>query len=231
MRDDIYLVDVVVRAASTSSAPRSTTLRNLQVAAAERADRPARPVRLAAITARNIRLDLAARQRYRPSRFRPMSRPAPQAATVVSSAGPEDRGVPAEPADRVSHRHWRHGRGERQGAGLGFAVLPLMLLLTITILMIQLQSFSRLLLVLSVGPSGLIGVVAALLLLGQAAGLRRHPRHARPDGHDRPQLGDPDRPDREANRRRASHPGMRSSRPPQASPRPILLTALPPCWA
>ena len=51
-----------------------------------------------------------------------------------------------------------------------FAVVPLMLLITITFLMIQLQSFSRLFLVLSVAPMGLIGVVAALLLVNKPLG-------------------------------------------------------------
>ena len=44
------------------------------------------------------------------------------------------------------------------------AVLPMMLVLILTILMFQLQSFQRVLLVLSVAPLGLIGVVAALLV-------------------------------------------------------------------
>jgi multidrug efflux pump subunit AcrB len=44
------------------------------------------------------------------------------------------------------------------------AVLPVMAVLVLTILMIQLQSFQRVLLVLSVAPLGLIGVVAALLI-------------------------------------------------------------------
>jgi multidrug efflux pump subunit AcrB len=51
-----------------------------------------------------------------------------------------------------------------------FAVLPLMLFITITFLMIQLQSFSRLVLVLSVVPMGLIGVVAALILFNKPLG-------------------------------------------------------------
>ena len=59
------------------------------------------------------------------------------------------------------------------------AVVPLMLVLMLTVLMIQLQSFSRLFLVLSVAPLGLIGVVAALLLFEQAARLRGDPRRAR----------------------------------------------------
>ncbi|MGO8920903.1 MAG: efflux RND transporter permease subunit [Stellaceae bacterium] len=44
------------------------------------------------------------------------------------------------------------------------AVLPMALVLILTILMVQLQSFQRVLLVLSVAPLGLIGVVAALLV-------------------------------------------------------------------
>ena len=44
------------------------------------------------------------------------------------------------------------------------AVLPMMLVLVLTILMFQLQSFQRVMLVLSVAPLGLIGVVAALLI-------------------------------------------------------------------
>jgi len=50
------------------------------------------------------------------------------------------------------------------------AVIPLMLFLMVTFLMIQLQSFSRLFLVLTVVPMGLIGVVAALLLFQQPLG-------------------------------------------------------------
>jgi multidrug efflux pump len=44
------------------------------------------------------------------------------------------------------------------------AVVPVMLLLMFTVLMAQLQSFQRLFLVLTVAPLGLIGVVAALVL-------------------------------------------------------------------
>jgi multidrug efflux pump subunit AcrB len=44
------------------------------------------------------------------------------------------------------------------------AVVPVMLLIMLTVLMFQLQSFQRLVLVLSVAPLGLIGVVGALLI-------------------------------------------------------------------
>ena len=50
------------------------------------------------------------------------------------------------------------------------AVVPFMLFLMVSFLMAQLQSFSRLLLVLSVVPMGLIGVVGALFLFNRPLG-------------------------------------------------------------
>ena len=50
------------------------------------------------------------------------------------------------------------------------AVVPVMILIMLTVLILQLGSFQRLVLVLSVAPLGLIGVVAALLLFQQPLG-------------------------------------------------------------
>jgi multidrug efflux pump subunit AcrB len=50
------------------------------------------------------------------------------------------------------------------------AMVPLMLLIMFTVLMFELRSFQRLFLVLTVGPLGLIGVVAALLVSGRPLG-------------------------------------------------------------
>jgi multidrug efflux pump len=50
------------------------------------------------------------------------------------------------------------------------AAVPAALLIMLVVLMIQLQSFNRLLLVLSVAPFGVIGVVAALLIAGKPLG-------------------------------------------------------------
>ena len=50
------------------------------------------------------------------------------------------------------------------------AVVPLMLLIMLTVLMVQLRSFQRLFIVLSVAPLGLIGVVTALLVSGRPLG-------------------------------------------------------------
>ena len=51
-----------------------------------------------------------------------------------------------------------------------FAKVPLMLFLMVFFLMVQLQSFSRLLLVVSIVPMGLIGIVGALLIVGKPLG-------------------------------------------------------------
>ena len=51
-----------------------------------------------------------------------------------------------------------------------YAVVPLMLFLMLSFLMIQLKSFQRMLIVLSVVPLGLIGVVAGLLASGKPLG-------------------------------------------------------------
>ena len=51
-----------------------------------------------------------------------------------------------------------------------FDQVPLMLLLMVVFLMAQLHSFSRLALVLSVVPMGLIGIIIALLVFGQPLG-------------------------------------------------------------
>ncbi|MGE3159760.1 MAG: efflux RND transporter permease subunit, partial [Xanthobacteraceae bacterium] len=50
------------------------------------------------------------------------------------------------------------------------AVVPLMLFLMLTVLMFQLRSFARLFLVITIAPLGLIGVVAALLISGKPLG-------------------------------------------------------------
>ena len=85
-------------------------------------------------------------------------------------AGSGDREAGGQPAQGLSDRDRRHGRGEREVAGLGVRRGPADAVHAVTFLMIQLQSFSRLFLVLSVVPMGLIGIVVALLLFRQPLG-------------------------------------------------------------
>jgi len=76
------------------------------------------------------------------------------------------------------------------------AVVPAMLMIMFTVLMVELRSFSLLFIVLSVGPLGLIGVVGALLLSGKPLGFVCHPRNLGAAGHDHQERRDPDRPNR-----------------------------------
>ena len=64
------------------------------------------------------------------------------------------------------------GTIEESAKGLSsiVAVFPLMIMLMLIILMVQLQSFQKMILVISVAPLGLIGVVAALLPTGTPMG-------------------------------------------------------------
>jgi multidrug efflux pump subunit AcrB len=93
-----------------------------------------------------------------------------QAATVVQTLAPKIEALNASLP--YGYRIDIGGTAEESDKGQVSvaAVVPLMLVLMLTVLMIQLKSFSRLFLVLSVAPLGLIGVVAALLLADKPLG-------------------------------------------------------------
>ena len=96
--------------------------------------------------------------------------PGTQAATVVHGLTPQ---IAALNASLPNGYHVGVGgsveeSGKAQASVL--AVVPMMLVIMFTVLMVQLQSFSSMVLVLSVAPMGLIGVVAALLLAGKPLG-------------------------------------------------------------
>jgi multidrug efflux pump subunit AcrB len=87
-----------------------------------------------------------------------------EAPTVFARLGPAiDEIVSSLPAGAMIEA----GGAEEKSAesnGSILAQVPLMISVILILLMVQLQSFSRLLLVLSVAPLGLIGVVVALLV-------------------------------------------------------------------
>jgi len=161
IRDDIYLIDVVARANAAERVspatlktlevplPNGKTVPLLQVASVEYGlDWPLvwRRDRLATIT---VRSDLS--EGVLP-------------ATVIRDL--KDK-VEALNFALPSGYHVEVGGGEEESAKSQAslaAVLPVAALIMLIILMVQLQSVSRLLLVLSVAPFGLIGVVLALLI-------------------------------------------------------------------
>ncbi len=167
MRDATYLINVTARAAG-SERTSIETLRNLQIQI------PGGKVvpldNLAAIDYgleypfvwRRNRLPTITVQAKTRTGVEPASVVGNVAADLAALRGQLQPGYTIETGGSVEE--------SAKGQGSVFAVLPLAAFLIFTIIMIQLQSFSRLLLVVSVAPLGLIGVAAALLLSGSAMG-------------------------------------------------------------
>ena len=167
MRSGIYLVDVLVRASAEQRMSLST-IRTLQVPLPN-----GRTVPLSQIASVEYGQEypIVWRRDRRPTvTVQADVAPGTQAATVVQALAPK---IAALNASLPSGYHIDVGgtveESSKAQASVA-AVLPLMLILMLTVLMIQLQSFSRLFLVLSVAPLGLIGVVAALLLADKPLG-------------------------------------------------------------
>ena len=160
VRDGIYQIPVVTRA-SAGERGAIGTFQNLQLAG-----RNGQSVPLAAVAV--FRYDLEQPVVWRRDRLPTITvrgglRDDIQPATVVAALQPSVDAFAAKlpPGYRLEIG----GAVEESAKGQGpiVAVVPIMLFVMATILMLQLQSFSRLFLVVTVAPLGLIGVVAALL--------------------------------------------------------------------
>jgi multidrug efflux pump subunit AcrB len=167
VRSGIYLVDVLIRA-SAEQRMSPSTIRTLQVPLPN-----GRSVPLSQIASVEYGQEypIVWRRDRRPTvTVQADVAPGTQAATVVQSLEPK---IAALNASLPSGYHVAVG-GTVEESGKAqvsvAAVLPVMLVLMLSVLMIQLQSFSRLFLVLSVAPLGLLGVVAALLLSDKPLG-------------------------------------------------------------
>lgn len=167
IRDDIYLVNVVVRQEGGQSLSLET-LRTLQVSLPN--GRPV-PLNQFATFEYTQNFPLVWRRDRVPTLI--------VQADVAPGVLPETVIAEIQPAiDELAARLPQGYRIELGGIAEEsadsqasvFAVVPLMLLLVFTVLMFQLKSFQRLVIVLSVVPLGLIGVVAALLVSGQPLG-------------------------------------------------------------
>src|SRR3979411_1087736 len=91
-------------------------------------------------------------------------------ATVVDALQAKVQALDAEWPDGHTVAPGGAVEGSAKATASVAAVVPTALLIMPVVLMIQLQGFNRLFLVLSVAPFGLIGVVAALLILGNPLG-------------------------------------------------------------
>lgn len=167
VRDDIYLVDVIMRATDEQRVSLDT-LRSIQVPLPN---------------GRTVPLSQFASFEYDQEQPLVWRRDRVPTLTVQASV---TRGVLPEtvvaalqsPVGEVSKslpRSYRIAVGgvveeSAQSMASVIAVVPAMLLIMFTVLMVQLRSFQRLFIVLSVGPLGLIGVVGALLISGKPLG-------------------------------------------------------------
>ena len=167
VRDDIYLINVVVRQEGGQTLS-IDTLRTLQ---------------LPLPNGRNVPLNQLATFDYNQEYPLVWRRDRVPMLTVQADVAPgvlpetviaQLQGVIAKLAAElpIGYRIELGGIAEEsaQSQASVFAVVPYMLLLVLTVLMFQLRSFQRLAIVLSVVPLGLIGVVAALLVSRQPLG-------------------------------------------------------------
>ena len=167
IRDSIYLIDVIARAADEERISPSA-LRTLQIPLAS-----GRTVPLMQLASVDYDLEVPLiwrRDRLPTLTVRAEVTPGVQPATVAQALSAKvaelDHGL------REGYHVALGGTVEESAKSQASiaAVVPLMLLLMTTLLMLQLHSFQRLFLVLSVAPLGLIGVVAALIISNKPLG-------------------------------------------------------------
>jgi multidrug efflux pump subunit AcrB len=167
MRSGIYLVDVLVRA-NADERMSLATIRTLQVPLPNGKTVPLSQI---ASVDYDQEYPIVWRRDRRPTvTVQADLVPGVQAATVVQALAPKINALNAMLPN--GYRIDAGGTVEESGKAQNSvaAVLPMMLILILTVLMVQLQSFSRLFLVLSVAPLGLLGVVAALLVADKPLG-------------------------------------------------------------
>lgn len=167
VRDSIYLIDVVVRADATERMSLET-IRTLKIPLPN-----GRSVPLSELASVEYEQDLPLiwrRDRLPTLTVQALPRDGLLAATAVAHLSEKvselKRQLP------IGYKIVEGGSVEESAKGQGsvLAVFPLMLILMVTVLMIQMQNFSRLFLVCSVAPLGVIGVVLALLVTQKPMG-------------------------------------------------------------
>ncbi|MGC1701398.1 MAG: efflux RND transporter permease subunit [Pseudolabrys sp.] len=167
VRDDIYLVDVITRATDEERLS-PDTLRSIQVPLTNGRTVPLS--QFASFTYDQEQPLIWRRDRVPTLTVQADVKTGVLPATVVEALGPSIAEL-----NKTLQRPYRIAMGgvvedSAKAQASVIAVVPAMLLIMFTVLMVQLRSFSRLFIVLSVGPLGLIGVVAALLLSGKPIG-------------------------------------------------------------
>lgn len=166
VRDSIYLVNVVARAEAGERA-NIDTLRSLQIPIG-----PNRTVPLASIA--TIEYQTTQPIIWRRDRETTITVQADMSEGVLAASVVDAATAKIDELRRENPNYRIEVGGSVEGAETGLSsvveMLPLMAIIMVVILMFQLQSVQRLLLVLSVVPLGLIGVVAMMLLTNTPVG-------------------------------------------------------------
>jgi len=167
LRDDIYLVDVVVRAQGADRISLDT-LRTMQVALPG-----GRSVPLSQFVSFSYDLDpplIWRRDRVPTLTVAADVKPGILPETVVSGLAPsiEELRKRLPPGFGIATGGTVEESAQSQASVMD--VVPVMLLLMFTVLMAELRGFKLLAIVLSIAPLGMIGVVGALLLSGKPLG-------------------------------------------------------------
>ena len=167
VRDDIYLVDVVVRATDEQRVSLSS-LRNLQVPVP--GGRTVPLSQFATFDYEQVQPLVWRRDRVPTLTVLADIVPGTLPETVVTALSPSVETLTKTLPESYNIVVGGTVEESKKSQASVIAVVPIMLLIMFSILMVQLQSFQRLFLVLSVAPLGLIGVVAALLISGRPLG-------------------------------------------------------------
>jgi multidrug efflux pump subunit AcrB len=167
IRDDIYLIDLVVRADDEQRVSLAT-LGNLQVSIP--GGRTVPLSQFASFEYGQAYPVIWRRDRVPTLTVQADVTPGVLPETVVMALEPKI--AEFEKTLPPSYRVVVGGTVEESAASQAsvLAMVPLMLLVMLTVLMFELKSFQRLIVVVSVAPLGLIGVVTALLLSGRPLG-------------------------------------------------------------
>jgi len=167
VRDNIYLINVVTRAQDEQRVSLST-LRALQLPLSN-----GRTVPLSQVATFSFEQEYPLI--WRRQRVPTLTVQADVASGATPEAAVRSLAPTVEKLNASLPRAYRIEAGgtveeSAQSQASVFAKVPLMLFLMLLFLMAQLHSFSRLVLVLSIVPMGLIGIVAALLISGRPLG-------------------------------------------------------------
>src|SRR5215831_1011782 len=167
VRDNIYLIDVMVRA-QTDERMSLETIRTLKISLPN-----GKSVPLSELASVDYEQDLPLvwrRDRLPTLTVQAEPRDGVLAATAVAGLAEKVSDLKRQLPPGYKIIEGGSVEESQKGQSSVLAVFPLMIVLMMTVLMIQMQSFSRLFLVCSVAPLGVIGVVLALLITQKPMG-------------------------------------------------------------